>query len=78
MPFVFQQGDLPRLDLQVDRGSDFAAWQAQWDSYMSLSGLSAESGDKQVQALTLYFSRETRLYRTLGLTTKRGRVSLPS
>ena len=53
MPYVFQQGDLPRLDLKVNHGSDFAARQAQWNSYMSLSRLSAESGDKQVQALTL-------------------------
>ena len=36
--------------VQVNRGSDFAGWKAQWVSYMSLSGLSAESGDKQVQA----------------------------
>ena len=68
MPYVFRQGNLPRLDLQVDRGSDFAAWQAQWDSYVSLSGLSAESGDKQVQALTLCFSRETlTIVQNLGL-----------
>ena len=58
MPYVFQQGDLPRLHLQVDRGSDFQAWQAQWESYTSLSGLSEESNDKQVKALTLCFSRE--------------------
>ena len=43
MPYVFRQGDLPKLDVQVDRGSDFTAWTAQWESYMSLSGLSEES-----------------------------------
>ena len=53
MPYVFRQGDLPRLDLQVDRSSDFQAWQAQWECYASLSGLSEESNDKQVKALTL-------------------------
>ena len=40
MVYVFQQGDLPRLDLQADRGTDFAAWKAQWHAYISLSGLS--------------------------------------
>ena len=35
------------------------AWKSQWESYMSLSGLSEESAEKKVQALTLCFSRET-------------------
>ena len=48
MSFTFRQGDLPKLDLQVDRGSDFKAWQTQWESYMSLSGLEKESAAKQV------------------------------
>ena len=65
---MLRQGDLPRLNLQVNRGSDFAAWQAQWDSYMSLSRLSAEFGDKQVQALTLCFSHKTlTIVQNLGL-----------
>ena len=59
MPFVFRQGDLPKLDLQVDRGTDFKAWKAQWDAYISLSGLADQPQSKQVQALTLCFSRET-------------------
>ena len=59
MPYVFRLSDLPKLDLQVDRGTDFEAWKAQWTSYSTLSGLSGESGDTQVQALTLCFSRET-------------------
>ena len=45
MTYVFRQGDLPKLDLQVDRGTDFKAWKVQWDAYISLSGL-----DKQSQA----------------------------
>ena len=49
MLYVFRQGDLPKLDILIDRGSDFAVWQAQWESYMSLSGLSEESADKKVQ-----------------------------
>ena len=67
--YTFRLGDLPKLDLQIDRGSDFAAWRTQWDSYDSLSGLSAESADKQVQALMLCFSRETlTIVENLGLT----------
>ena len=69
--YVFQQGDLPKLDLQIDHGSDFSAWQTQWESYTSLSGLSGESPEKQVQALTLCFSRETlTIVNNLGLTTE--------
>ena len=55
----FQQGYLPKLDLQVDRGSDFTAWKTQWDSYVSLLGLAGEDDAEQVQALTLCFSRDT-------------------
>ena len=68
MPFTFRQGDLPKLDLQVDRGSDFAAWKAQWASYLSLSGLADEEASKQVQALTLCFSHDTlTIVQNLGL-----------
>ena len=59
MPYVFHQGDLPKLDLQVDQGTDFMVWKLQWDSYLSLSGLAGESAAKQVQALTFCFSRDT-------------------
>ena len=75
--YVFRQGDLPKLDLQIDYGSDFSAWQMQWESYMSLSRLGEETPVKQVQALTLCFSRETlTLVNNLGLTTEdRGSVA---
>ena len=69
MAYVFRPGDLPKLDLQVDRGSDFKAWRAQWDAYISLSGLAEQEPAKQVQALTLCFSRETvTIVDNLGLT----------
>ena len=77
LSYVFRQGDLPKLDLQTDRGSDFSAWQMQWESYMSLSGLGKETAVKQVQALTLCFSRETlTIVNNLGLTAEdRGSVA---
>ena len=69
MTYTFRQGDLPKLDLQVDRGTDFKAWKSQWDAYLSLSGLDKQSQTKQVQALTLCFSRETvTIVDNLGLT----------
>ena len=69
MPFVFRLSDLPKLDLQVDRGTDFAAWKTQWASYVSLSGLSDEPAATKVQALTLCFSREMlTIVDNLGLT----------
>ena len=68
MPYVFQQGDLPRLDLQVDCRSDFQAWQARWELYTSLSEFLEESNDKQVKALTLCFLHETlTIVQNLGL-----------
>ena len=74
--YTFLQGDLQKLDLQVDHGSDFAAWQLQWDSYRSLSGLAEQDAAKQVQALTLCFSRDTlSIVQNLGLTEEqRGNV----
>ena len=77
MPYTFRQGDLPKLDLQVDRGSDFKAWKAQWQAYYSLSGLSRETAATQVQALTLCFSRETiPIVENLGLSlAQRGSVA---
>jgi len=51
--FTFRQGDLPRLDLQVDRGTDFTAWQTQWDIYSSLSRLNEQMDEKQVHLLLL-------------------------
>ena len=69
--YVFRQGDFPKLDLQIDRGSAFSAWQAQWESYMSLFGLGEETAVKQIQALTLCFSRKTlTIVNNLGLTTE--------
>jgi len=59
MPYVFRQSDLPKLDIQVDRGGDFEAWRAQWTSYCTLSGLTGESDATKVQVLTLCLSRDT-------------------
>ena len=67
--YTFHQGDLIKLDLQVDRGSDFTAWKLQWDSYRSLSGLAEQGAAKQVQALILCFSHDIlSIVQNLGLT----------
>ena len=69
MPYVFRQTDLPKLDIQVDRGSDFEAWKTQWTSYSTLSGLSNASAETKVQVLILCLSRETlAVVNNLGLT----------
>ena len=68
--YTFRTSDLPKLDLDTDRGTDFHAWQQQWLTYRSLSGLASESATRQVQALQLCFSRETlNIVENLGLTT---------
>ena len=76
MTYIFRQGDLPKLDLQVDRGTDFKAWKTQWEAYINLSGLDKQTQAKQVKALTLCFSRETlTIVENLGLIeTQRGSV----
>ena len=58
-PYTFRTSNLPNMDLDTDRGTDFHAWQQQWLAYRSLSGRAGESATKQVQALQLCFSRET-------------------
>ena len=74
--FVFRRRDIPKLDLQVDRGTDFKAWKTQWDAYCNLSGLKDQNQAMQVQALTLCFSRETiMIVDNLGLSVgQRGKV----
>jgi len=67
--YTFRQGDLPKLDIQIDRGTDFIAWCTQWEVYGSLSGLDQQVAAKQVKALMLCFSRETlAVVQNLGLT----------
>ena len=77
MPYVFRQSDLPKLDIQVDRGADFEVWKAQWASYSTLSGLAGEDAATKVQVLTLCLSRET-LATTSGCQTSRGTTWTPS
>ena len=68
--YVFRTSDLPKLDLDTDRGTDFHAWHHQWLAYRSLSGLADEPAAKQVQALQLCFSRETlNVVENIGLST---------
>ena len=52
---MFRQGELPKLDLQVDCGMEFAAWSIQWESYSSLSELSKEDLDQATKVKTLMF-----------------------
>ena len=69
--YTFRLSDLPKLDLQVDRGTDFTAWRLQWRSYCNLSGLAVQEASKKVEALSLCFSRETlSIVQNLGLTTE--------
>ena len=79
MPYVFHQGDLPKLDLQVDRGTNFTAWKLQWDSYLSLTGPAGESAAKQVATTTYVhcFSRDTlSIVQNLRLTKGKKEVSI--
>ena len=67
--YTFRLSNLPKVDLQIDKGMDFSAWRLQWQSYCSLSGLARETTSKQVEALSLCFSRETlSVVQNLGLT----------
>ena len=67
--YTFCLSDLPKLDLQIDKGTDLTAWPLQWKSYCSLSGLANEGATKKVEVLSLCFSRETlAIVQNLGLT----------
>ena len=63
--YTFCQSDLPKLDPQIDCVS---AWQMQWESYCSLSGLEKEDIQKQCKAVMLCFSIEAiTIVQNLGL-----------
>ena len=69
VPYTFRLSDLPKLDLQVDKGTDFTAWRTQWECYCNLSGLAEQAAEKQVEAFNLCLSRETlAIVQNLGLT----------
>ncbi len=69
MSYTFRAGDLPKLDLDVDRGSDLLAWEKQWNSYMILSGLADSAAPIKVHALHCCLSRDTlTIVDNLGLT----------
>ena len=69
VPYTFQLSDLPKLDLQVDKGTDFTAWRIQWECYCNLSGLAGQAAEKQAEAFNLCLSRETlAIVQNLGLT----------
>ena len=59
MVYIFRQGNLPKLDLQVDCGANFKAWRVQLNAYISLSSLNERMVDKQVLPLMLCFTHET-------------------
>ena len=69
VPHTFRLSDLPKIDLQVDKGTDFTAWRIQWECYCNLSGLAGQAAEKQVEAFNLCLSRETlAIVQNLGLT----------
>ena len=57
--YMFCLSDWPKLDLQVNKGTDFKAWCLRWKSYSSLFGLDKEEALQQVEAPSLSFLRET-------------------
>ena len=59
MLFTFQRCNIPRLDLDVDRGNNFKAWLEEWSAYHAVSGLSDQEAETQYHMLRLAFSRNT-------------------
>ena len=47
MPFTFRRNDIPRLDLDVDRGKNFKAWLEEWSAYHAVSGFSDQEAETQ-------------------------------
>ena len=59
MVFTFRKGDIPQLDLEIDRGSNFTAWLEEWTAYAALSGLNEGNAETQYNVLRLAMCRET-------------------
>ena len=59
MIFTFRRSDIPRLDLDIDSGSNFKAWLEEWTTYHALSGLNKQDGETQFYVLRLAFLRDT-------------------
>jgi len=59
IPYTFRRSDIPKLDLEVDRGVSFKAWLEEWSAYSAVSGLGKEDGDTQYNVLRLAFFRDT-------------------
>ena len=69
MTYTFRVGDLLKADLDVDRGSDFHAWEKQQNPYMTLSGFAGSDAAIKVHTLQYCMSRETlTIVDNLGLT----------
>ena len=76
MSFTFQQGNLPKLDLKLDCGSEFMVWHVQWESYKNQLGLVKGSVTKKYKPLH-YVScgKPCQLSRILVLLKNREKVS---
>ena len=59
MPYTFRRSDIPKLDLDVDRGASFKAWLEEWAAYSAVSQLGKEDSDTQYNVLRLAFTRDT-------------------
>ena len=57
--FTFRICDIPRLDLDIDRGSNFKAWLEEWTACHVVSGLNEQDGETQYHVHKLAFSRDT-------------------
>jgi len=53
MPLTFRKSDIPHLDLDIDRGSNFTSWREEWNAYSLVSGLSKEEAITQYNVLRL-------------------------
>ena len=57
--FTFKRSDTPRLDLNVNHGSNFKAWLKEWTAYHAVLGLNEQDGETQYHVLRLTFLRDT-------------------
>ena len=61
MPFTFRKSDIPHLDLDIDRGSNFTSWKEEWTAFSLASELFKKEAETQYNVFRLAFSRETAL-----------------
>ena len=66
--FQYRASELPKLDLDIAKGTAFQVWSRKWDAYYAVSGLHTADAAFKVNVLFLCFTDDTaHVVQNLGL-----------